>query len=61
MEPRPLAGTAIVAAPQASHPREPIDGDLIARALQEGPMALDDAGASPASAGMMSLGRESGD
>jgi penicillin-binding protein 1A len=59
MEPRPLAGTAIVAAPQASHPREPIDGDLIARALQEGPMAIDDAGASPA--GMMSLGRESGD
>jgi penicillin-binding protein 1A len=56
-EPLPLAGTAVVGAPPGSHPQEPIDDDLIARALREGPASVGDAGSSRTAAGMMSLGR----
>jgi penicillin-binding protein 1A len=61
LEPRPLAGTAVVGAPPTSHPLESIDDDFIARTLREGPTAVGDAGAPHGSDMMMLLGRRSGE
>jgi penicillin-binding protein 1A len=54
--PLPLAGTEVVETPEASHPPEPIDADLMTRVLGERPATLSDAGSAQWAAEMMSLG-----
>ncbi len=65
--PKPLAGTAVVGAPTPvgapalSHPPQPIDGDLIARALDGKQKTAGDAGAAQWAAELMSLGKAGDD
>jgi penicillin-binding protein 1A len=65
--PKPLAGTAVTEAPAPvgalapSHPQQPIDGDLIARALDGKQKTAGDAGAAQWAAELMSLGKAGDD